>query len=66
MTVSHATVILSLIEQTPDITLAELQSRLREKGLAVGIGTLWRFFARRRITRKKSRRMRPSRIVRTS
>ena len=42
---AHAPVILSLVEQTPDITLAELQARLHEHGIAAGIGTLWRFFA---------------------
>ena len=40
---AHAGLILSLIEQTPDIKLAELQARLSEKGIAFGIGTLWRF-----------------------
>jgi hypothetical protein len=33
-----------------DITLAELRERLKERGGA--IGTLWRFFKRRKITRK--------------
>jgi transposase len=43
-----------------DITLAELRERLRERGVAVAIGTLWRFFKRRKITRKKRRRTPPS------
>ena len=58
---AHAGVILALIEETPDITLAELKARLADKGIDVGIGTLWRFFDRRRITLKKRRRTRPSR-----
>jgi transposase len=36
-----------------DITLAELRERLKERSVAVAIGTLWRFFKRRKITRKK-------------
>jgi hypothetical protein len=36
-----------------DITLSELREQLRERGVAVAIGTLWRFFKRRKITRKK-------------
>lgn len=63
---SHASVILSLVDEIPDITLAELRQRLAERGIAAGIATLWRFFRRRRITLKKSRRMRPSRTVPTS
>jgi transposase len=63
---AHAGLILSLIDETPDITLAEISARLAEQGVSVGLGTLWRFFDRRRITRKKSRRTRPSRTVPTS
>jgi transposase len=37
------------------ITLSELRERLKERGVPVAIGTLWRFFKRRKITRKKSR-----------
>jgi len=43
-----------------DVTLAELRKHLREHGVAVAIGTLWRFFKRRKITRKKRRRMPPN------
>jgi transposase len=57
---AHAPLILSLLERTPDITLSELRAELAEAGVPVGIATLWRFFARRRITLKKSRRTRPS------
>jgi hypothetical protein len=39
---------------------------LAERGVAVGVGTLWRFFDRHRVTRKKSRRTPRSRIGRTS
>jgi transposase len=57
---AHAPLILGLLEQTPDITLSELRTELAEAGVPVSIATLWRFFARRRITLKKSRRTPPS------
>jgi transposase len=41
-----------------DITLSELRERLKERGVAVG--TLWRFFKRRKMTRKERRRTPPS------
>lgn len=64
---AEAAFILALIDATPDITLTELRARLhRERGLLFGIGTLWRFFDRRRITFKKNPRTPPSRIGPTS
>lgn len=36
------------------IDLAELRDLLAGRGVSVGIATLWRFFARRKITLKKS------------
>ena len=63
---AHAALILSLLEETPDITLQELRAVLAEKAVAVGYGTLWRFFERRQITRKKRLRMPPSKSARTS
>ena len=57
---AHAELILSAVAAKSDITLAELRERLKERGVAVAIGTLWRFFKRRKITRKKSRRTPPS------
>jgi transposase len=59
---AHAALILSAVNKTPDITLAELQQKLAERGMRVGIGTLWRFFERRRITLKKRPRTQPNRI----
>ncbi len=50
---AHAELILSALAAKPDVTLAELRDGLKERGVAVAIGTLWRFFKRRRITRKK-------------
>ena len=63
---AHAPVILGALERQPDITLADLRSELAERGIAVSVARLWRFFARRQITLKKSRGMRRSRTVPTS
>jgi transposase len=63
---AHAALILGLIEQRPDITLAEIRAELAKAGVSAGIGTLWRFFDRHRITRKKRPRTPPSRTARTS
>src|SRR5664279_3208416 len=53
---AEAAFLLAEVAETPDITLAELQEKLNVRGISVGIGTLWRFFDRRRITFKKRRR----------
>ena len=63
---AHADVILAAVAKQPDITLAELRERLAGHGVSVDIATLWRFFARRKITLKKSPGMQRSRIVPTS
>src|SRR4051794_19375151 len=63
---ARAGLILGLVEATPDLTLEELRTALAARGVAVGYGSLWRFFARRRITRKKRPRTRPSRRGRAS
>jgi len=54
---AEAAFLLGEVAETPDITLVELQEKLKTRGVGVGIGTLWRFFDRRRITFKKRRRM---------
>jgi hypothetical protein len=46
--------------------LTEIQARLTERGVPVGIGTVHRFFARHGITRKKRSGTRSSRAVPTS
>jgi transposase len=63
---THGELILSLVDETPDITLGELRARLAEQGTGVAISTLWRFFKRHGITRKKRQRMLPSRTGRMS
>jgi transposase len=60
-----APVILGAVEARPDITLSELRALLSEHDVAVAVSTLWRFFSRRKITLKKSLRMRRSRTVPT-
>lgn len=62
---AQAARILALLEETPDLTLAELKSALAGEGSHFGIGTLWRFFKRHAITLKKSRPMPPSRTAPT-
>lgn len=42
-----------LLADQGDITLVEIQARLNERGVPVGIDTAHRFFARHGITRKK-------------
>jgi transposase len=47
--------ILERIEAVPDLTLEELRDELKQRGVSVGYGTVWRFFAREDITVKKNR-----------
>ena len=49
----HADRITAMLVENGDITLAEIQSGLAAQGVHIGIGTLWRFFDRRGIIRKK-------------
>ncbi|MFT8786883.1 MAG: IS630 family transposase [Gluconobacter oxydans] len=44
----------ALIAEKDDLTLAEIRARLAESGHHFAIGTLWRFFARHKITWKKT------------
>jgi transposase len=57
---AEASFILGAVAETPDITLVELQEKLQARGVKAGVGMLWRFFDRRRITFKKRRRMPPN------
>ena len=48
--------VLALVEETPDMTLAEIAAHLEnEHGVRVSQSTVWRFFHRRGITFKKNR-----------
>ena len=64
-TEAHAGLIHAALAELPDITLPELKARLAGYGAQVSVAALWRFCSRHRITRKKRRRMPPSRIVLT-
>ena len=63
---AQAELALGLLAETPDITVEELRAALAARGHAFGYGTLQRFFARRRITRKKRPHTPASRTVPTS
>lgn len=52
---AHAKQITAMLEEQGDITLAEIQSGLARRSVSIGIDTLWRFFDRHGITRKKER-----------
>ena len=48
--------VLALLDETPDMTLAEIAAHLEdEHGLRVSQSVVWRFFHRRGITFKKNR-----------
>jgi transposase len=46
--------LLKLIERQPDLTLAEIGQRLAKRKVHAGHATLWRFFAKEKITIKKN------------
>jgi transposase len=62
---AHSALILELLANKDDVTLAEIKASLAERGISAGMGTLWRFFDRHKITLKKSRRTRTSRPAQT-
>ena len=55
---TQADFLLSQVEKRPDVTLAELQDLLSERGVVVSISTLRRFFQRRGIGFKNNRALR--------
>ena len=58
--------LIGLVETTPDTTLQEMRARLScENGVVVACSTIWRFFARRGRSLKKSPGMPTSRRART-
>ena len=51
----HEQWLIDLAAAEPDLTLKEIRARLaREKKLKAGIGSIWRFYDRRKITFKKN------------
>ncbi|ACO79418.1 transposase of insertion sequence ISRm10-1, orfA protein [Azotobacter vinelandii CA] len=62
----HADYLLGLLEQPPDLTLAELAATLeRERGIRVSLAMVWTFLDRHDMTFKKRPRRRPSSSGRT-
>ncbi len=65
-TEAHAGLIQAALAEVPDITLPELKARLAGHGASVSVASLWRYFRRHKITRKKRPLTRKSRIAPTS
>ena len=63
---AQAALIDELLAETPDQTLMELRDRLAAHGVKTTHTSLWRFFRRHGVTRKKRPPTPPSRIVLTS
>jgi transposase len=63
---SQATLVLQMLDSMCDATIDELRRALGEQGHWFGYGTLRRFFARHRITRKKRPPTRRNGTVRMS
>jgi transposase len=55
--------LLERIAAAPDLTLEEIRSELRDRGIQVGYGTVWRFFAAEGISFKKNRARRRARAA---
>jgi transposase len=63
----HRDYVLGLIEAEPDITIVEMQERLREEaGVSASVGTIWTFLDRAGLTFKKRPLTPASRSGRTS
>ena len=56
--------LLERIEAAPDLTLEEIRLALQERGIRVGYGTVWRFYAGEGISFKKNRARRRTRAAR--
>ncbi len=64
---AHRPFLLGLIAEKDDITLAEMQARLKaERGVHAGIGTLWAWLDRAGQTFKKTQATLPNRTARMS
>lgn len=50
----HRAWLLELVASVPDVTLAEVQGRLVDRGLKASLSSLWQFFDRERISFKKN------------
>lgn len=63
---AHAERVHDLLRDEPDLTIAELRSRLAAEAIFVSPAAISRFLAAEGLTRKKRPSMRPSRSDRTS
>ena len=61
---AHATWLLARVKETPDLTLAEWCTELKDRGFETVPSTVWRFFDRHQLTLKKRQRMRANRTAR--
>ena len=52
---AHAEELLGLIAAQPDLTVDEIRSELRSRGIRTGRGSVWRFCVRHGISFKKNR-----------
>ena len=55
--------LLGRVDAAPDLTLEEIRRELRERGIEVGYGTVWRFYAAEGISFKKNRARRRARAA---
>ena len=63
---AHHEAVMAALGPDRDASIEDVRTSLAKQGLIFGFGTIQRFFARHRITRKKRPRMPLSRIARTS
>jgi transposase len=63
---AHAEQVHALLAAAPDLTIAELRSRLLDQGVTTSRSALGRFLVAAGLTRKKRRNTPPSRTDRTS
>jgi transposase len=61
----HRELFLKMIKEHPDWSIESYRHALSEQGIVVGYGSIRRFFAREKITRKKRLSMRANKTART-
>jgi transposase len=62
----HSEVILGLVAEKDDMTLDEISAALAQRSITISRVAIWRFFKRRKMTFKKSRRTPASKTGRIS
>lgn len=61
----HASMVLSWIDEQPDMTIPELRNRLADHGYNFAVSTIWRLIKRHNYTVKKRRLMQASKNAKT-